>query len=285
MVGGHCDDTARSASAAVLTSADLVTAIFAALPAKSLVTACRVCRQWRDVERENEEALWRPLCSQLALLRGAKRQYESSARLARLSSKRRCRVLHSNLHSHVRQTRSPNAVLTNDYKFEVEVDNAGCNAFHGVAETRTVESNEVCLSVECNSVDSPATVHISDKSMGLRVFVTRRCDNKVALLMELPLGALVTGPSGEQNVFVTATGFEVQDARSFLPASFVGHMESSWFVFFAAHICPDSKLQRVVLHLYCKASGLQASAFVDDTSPTQVTSGELLELLKHVDWA
>ena len=107
----------------------------------------------------------------------------------------------------------------------------------------------------------------------------------MALLMELPLGALVTGPHGPENVFVTATGFEVQDARSFLPASFVGHMESSWFVLFAAHICPDSKLQRILLHLYCKASGLQASAFVDDTSPTQVTSGELLELLKHVDWA
>ena len=284
-MAGQCGDAARSASAAVLTSPDHLWSIFAALPAKYLVTACRVCRQWRDVERENEEALWRPLCSQLALLRGAKeRQYESSARLARLSFKRQCRVLHSNLHSHIRQTRSPNTVLNNDYKFEVEVDNAGRNAFHGIAETRTVESNEVCLSVDCNAVDSPAAVRASDESLSLRVFVTRRCDNKVALLMELPLGAFVTGPSG-QNVFVTATGFEVQDARSFLPASVVGHMETSWFIFFAAHISPDSKLQRVVLHLYCKASGLQASAFVDDTSPTQVTSGELLELLKHVDWA
>jgi len=139
-MAGQCGDAARSASAAVLTSPDHLWSIFAALPAKYLVTACRVCRQWRDVERENEEALWRPLCSQLALLRGAKeRQYESSARLARLSFKRQCRVLHSNLHSHIRQTRSPNTVLNNDYKFEVEVDNAGRNAFHGIAETRTVE--------------------------------------------------------------------------------------------------------------------------------------------------
>ena len=280
----HRNDAARSASEAVLTSPDHLWSIFAALPAKDLVMACRVCRQWRDVERENEEALWRPLCSRLALRRGAKRQYESSARLNRLSSKRRCRVLHSNLHSHIRQTRSPNAVLANDFQFEVEVDSEGRNAFHGVAELRTVELNEVCLSVECSSVDSPAAVQASDESMALRVFVTRRCDNKVALLMELPLGAIVIGPTG-QNVFITATGFEVQDARSFLPASFVGHMESSWYVFFAAHMCPDSKLRRVILHLYCKASGLQASAFVHDTSPTQVTSGELLELLKHVDWA
>ena len=71
-MAGHCEDTARSASAAVLTSPDHLWSIFSALPAKYLVTACRVCRQWRDVERENEEALWRPLCSQLALLRGAK---------------------------------------------------------------------------------------------------------------------------------------------------------------------------------------------------------------------
>ena len=109
----HRYDAARSASEAVLTSPDHLWSIFAALPAKDLVMACRVCRQWRDVERENEEALWRPLCSRLALRRGAKRQYESSARLNRLSSKRRCRVLHSNLHSHIRQTRSPNAVFAN----------------------------------------------------------------------------------------------------------------------------------------------------------------------------
>lgn len=268
---------------AVLTSPDYLWSILAALPAEYLVTACRVCQQWRDVERENEERLWRPLCSQLALLRGAKRCYAESARLAGLPSKRRHRVLHSNLHSHIRQTRSPNAALAKAYEFEIEVDTAGRNAFHGVADTRTVESNEVCLSVECNSVDSPAAVRIGNESLSLRVFVTRRRDNKVALLMELPLGAFVTGPSG-RDVFVTTTGFEVQDSRSFLPASFVGHMESSWFIFFAAHTSADAKLQRIMLHLYCKEAGLQASS-VDDTSPTRVTSGELLDLLKHVDWA
>ena len=213
-MAGPCEDAASRASLAVLTSPDHLWSIFASLVPGHLVTACRVCQQWRDVEREHEESLWRPLFIHLARLRGSRGAYESSARLAKLSSKRRFRVLHSNALAHIRQTRSPNAVLANEYEFEVEVDNAGRNAFHGKAELRSVESNEVCLSVSCNSVHRPATVRIGDESLNLRVFVTRRRDNKVALLMEIPLGRFVTGPSGD-SVFVTTTGFKTRDTRSF----------------------------------------------------------------------
>ena len=114
----------------------------------------------------------------------------------------------------------------------------------------------------------------------LRVFVMRRRDNKMALLMSVPF----EGIHSEEG-HISGTGFRAEHSRSFLPGSVVALVETSWQVELHARASEAAKLSDIDLAFYCKPGGSRVEHLTEDMDPVEITAEELVMLLKNIDWA
>ena len=280
---------AADAIQAVLTSPDYLWSTFSALPAGDLVTACRVCRQWRRVEHEHEERLWAALCSKLVQRIG--KEASKSRRLASLPAKRRFRILDANRRVNYPDMDEAFRVLTAEYKFEIELNGDGPTdepekTYCGVAVPGQSDFADGVVSLRCPSND------VADVNSGwafndeehtqatLRVFVMRRRDNKMALLMSVPF----EGIHSEEG-HISGTGFRAEHSRSFLPGSVVALVETSWQVELHARASEAAKLSDIDLAFYCKPGGSRVEHLTEDMDAVEITAEELVMLLKNIDWA
>ena len=312
----------------VLTDPDYLWCTFSALSATDLIAACCVSKQMCTVEHEHEEQLWAALCHKEFEHRSlfadwreppphdrAAMKPSRSSRLASLPAKRRYRLLLANWRAHCPKVQQGRAchVLETEYEFEIELNGDGLadapdKAFCGVVVPQEHVSGAVGLHSEGSAVansgwaiDGENNVkELMRQTLTLRVFVTRRCDNKLALLMTIPVGELEVHSEGDANIEtvrndtirrivsnIHGVGFQSQDERSFLPGSFFGCVENSWRVDFFARASEDAKLSDVDVFFYSKPGG-QANSNRDDSLNSDlmgVMSEELELSLKHLEWA